>query len=536
MNPVAPTTPVSPVGAGLGGPAAAAPGALITNLPPGLANLTAGAILNGSVVGRDAQGHVLIQTPNGMLSLATALALPQGSTLSLQIQTTGALIQMVVLSINQQPQQPGPQNLATLALPPQPHGAPRATTQIPAPPAEGPAVTVAAGRVLTAVIVEQAPPGAAGTATVFAAPTAPGSGAQIPGAQIPGAQILGGQIPSTVPHDAQPFLAALLGRPQREGEAALPQKGTRLTVRIAALDTDPASDPETVLRAAGADRAGGRLLPGIVAEPDANGLVQVKTPIGLLSLSAKIPLPPASQVVLEMVGEPEFPPPPAAAPAPALSQGRGWPALEQALAVLAKAAPGDRHAADAVVPRAGPEMAEALIAAVAAIKTGDVRALVGDHILRALDQAGHHELSVRLSAEFRQLSSLVPDPAGGDWRSFLVPVHDGTHLQFVRFFLRRHKKNGGAEADSESTTRFVVEVDLSRMGAVQLDGLVKPKKFDLIIRSRAAIDPMARREISKIFTDALAASGHTGGLTFQASPHFAKLPARGGAAAVGLSV
>ena len=37
-----------------------------TNLPAGLANLQAGAILTGNVIGRDTAGHTLIRTANGV--------------------------------------------------------------------------------------------------------------------------------------------------------------------------------------------------------------------------------------------------------------------------------------------------------------------------------------------------------------------------------------------------------------------------------------------------------------------------------------
>jgi len=522
MNPVAPT-PSVPAPTGGAGPAAVAPVAPTTNLPPGLANLTAGAILNGSVVGRDAQGHVLVQTPNGMLSLSTALTLPQGSALSLQIQTMGAQIQMVVLSINQQPQQPGKQAVVTLV--PAAQGQPQASRPAPAaPPPPSPAVTVTAGRVLTATVVAEAltPAGAPS-----ADPALPGAPA-LPGGAAPAAAPPG----AAMPHEGPPMLAALLGRLPRDGEPAAPEKGTRLTVRIAALDADPAGDPKAVLRAAAEGRGPTRLLPGTVAEPDAGGFVQVKTPLGVLSLSTQTPLPPASRIVLEIVGEPELPPAPQPqAPVPA--QGRGWPALEQAVAVIARAASGAPHVA-AALPHPGPDLASALVAALAAIQTGDVRALVGDHFLRALDLAGHHDLAMRLGHEFNQLTTVVPDPSGGAWRSFLIPVHDGA-VQFVRFFVRRKRKRSGPDSDPDSTTRFLVEVELSRLGAMQLDGLVKPKKFDLIIRSRTALDPAMRREIAKIFDDALAASGHRGALTFQAGPRFAASPAQGGAP-VGVSV
>lgn len=531
-----------------------------TNLPPGLANLTAGAILTGSVVGRDPQGHFLVQTANGTLLLASALNLPQGSTLSLQVQTVGAQIQMVVLSINQQPPSAGHAALVTV-VPPAPGSAPPQTPAAGAvtqqgaglqqgsllqqgtatqqgaagasvAAAEGPAVTVAPASLLTATVVADA----------FDPANQSGGGAAL--TADPQFRTAFAPQAANVAQDNPPMLAALLGRAVQEADSApeTPAKGTRIAARIAAFDPEPASDPTALLRTASETRPGAKLMPGIVAEPDVAGNVMVQTPAGLLSLSTKISLPPQSRIVLELLGEPE--PPPSAPPAATdqgsapLSQSRGWPALEQVLSVLSRGGEtAPQHTAEAAIARPGPEFAQAFQAAVAAIKTGDVRALVGNHALKSLDLAGHRDLSVRLGEEFQQLSARVPDPAGGDWRTMLVPVHDGSALQFVRMYLKRNRKQGANESDSDSMTRFVVEVDLTRMGAMQLDGLIKPKKFDLIIRSHVALDAGMRRDITKIFSDSLGASGHSGSVTFQATNKFAPVPGRGTmATGVGLSV
>ena len=516
MTGIAPSSPVAgapPVG---GGPVAVAAPAAITNLPPGLANLTAGAILNGAVIGRDGQGHVLVQTPNGMLSLATALPLPQGTTLSLQVQTMGAQIQMVVLAINQQPQQSGARAVVTATAQP----AANSAAPVIAPPAmEEPAVMVTTGRVFTATVVDSHPQTAALQGTVPQA-AGPETARPAPPAGAPGA---------TLP-DAQPILATLLGRAPREsGETAL-QKGSRMTVGVVALDTDPSSDPKLLIQSAAEGRAGAKLIPGIVAEPDASGTTLVQTPIGTLALSTKIPLPAAARIVLDVMGEVELPLPIAddAAP-PSVAQGRSWPALDDALTALSRDDPAvAKRTIGNVLPRAGGEMAPALMAAVAALKTGDARALLGDRLLKALDLAGHHDLAVRLGADFQQLTGVVPDP-GGDWHRYLIPVHDGGNIHFLRFLFRRNRKNSAPGADAESPTRFIVEVDMSRLGAMQFDGLVKPKKFDLIIRSRQPLDAGMRRDIVKVFNDSLAASGHTGALSFQASPGLAFMAQRAGA-------
>ncbi len=61
----------------------------------------------------------------------------------------------------------------------------------------------------------------------------------------------------------------------------------------------------------------------------------VETPIGTLALDRRLALPPGTAIALTRLGE--FPSAPNAAAPP--SQAAGWPALDQALAVLDRAAP-----------------------------------------------------------------------------------------------------------------------------------------------------------------------------------------------------
>jgi hypothetical protein len=139
--------------------------------------------------------------------------------------------------------------------------------------------------------------------------------------------------------------------------------------------------------------------------------------------------------------------------------------------------------------------------------------------------------------DFAQISRLAADPATGEWRTWLVPVHDGGAIELVRLFIKRHRGRTADDDERDSGTRFLVEVDLSRLGPMQLDGLVQQKRFDLIVRSHAPLPRHMRKDIYAIFDDALAATGYSGGITFQATPTFVVSPlTEVGAHPVGLSV
>ncbi|MEQ9089434.1 MAG: hypothetical protein RLQ26_11935, partial [Alphaproteobacteria bacterium] len=99
------------------------PTGTIAQPPNSLQNVAAGTIVQGQVTGRDIQGHVLIRTGHGVIALNTALALPAGSQVALQIRTLGTHVQVAILQVVPAPGEPVP-------APARPAGsaAPQATT------------------------------------------------------------------------------------------------------------------------------------------------------------------------------------------------------------------------------------------------------------------------------------------------------------------------------------------------------------------------------------------------------------------------
>jgi hypothetical protein len=94
----------------------------------------------------------------------------------------------------------------------------------------------------------------------------------------------------------------------------------------------------------------------------------------------------------------------------------------------------------------------------------------------------------------------------------------GAEIQQIRLLLRQNEEEPNEEATSD--TRFVVDVDLSRLGRLQLDGLVrdKGKSLDLIVRSDAHLADTIQNDIRTIFLEAADSTGLKGGVNFQAAP------------------
>lgn len=180
------------------------------------------------------------------------------------------------------------------------------------------------------------------------------------------------------------------------------------------------------------------------------------------------------------------------------------------------------------MPQPGPRLASTILFFLQALNAGNFGGWLGGTAGEMLERAGRGDLTGRLAQDFAQLARLS-DTAGGEWRFLPLPFYDGQELHQLRLFLRSRHGNGdgpGPEAGQtgEDATRFVLDVDNSRFGELQLDGLVRAQRFDLILRSRRALPEVMRHDIAGIFAQANGITGSAGQIGFQASPDWQALP------------
>ena len=140
----------------------------------------------------------------------------------------------------------------------------------------------------------------------------------------------------------------------------------------------------------------------------------------------------------------------------------------------------------------------------------------------ALGRSGRRDLADSLSSEFRQASRLAGEPASGDWRVMFLPLRHEGELHQINLYLRGRRK--GDKDDPDTGTRFVVEIDMTRLGPIQLDGLVHGRRFDLMLRSRGPLSPAMRRDIEAIFDEARGIGGYAGAIGFQVAASFPVQP------------
>ncbi|HVY13424.1 MAG TPA: hypothetical protein VHB73_07670, partial [Alphaproteobacteria bacterium] len=160
-----------------------------------------------------------------------------------------------------------------------------------------------------------------------------------------------------------------------------------------------------------------------------------------------------------------------------------FPALRQALEILAASAP-EIYAdmARLRLPQAqSSQMPGALLFLFTALGK-DASQWLGDDLPRILKDLGKEQLLHEIQEQWRAQMNQDVDGPGGEWRGTSIPVFDHEKMQLLRFYIydppgERGKKGGKRNADL--ARRFLIDIDLSRLGPLQLDGLVHRKRLDL---------------------------------------------------------
>jgi hypothetical protein len=570
MSEISAPPPPPPVTQGL--PAPQPPPTAIT-LPPAQAQVPVpqaildaalGARFDLQVVSQSPQGQALLEGIAGklQLQLQALLNLNPGDTLTLQLNGRGPQLQFIIAAINgqnpaaalraaavgAQPNAQAVQGAGVLNLPPFAEGNSLIATLLRPAPGIPAQIFPGPGQPAAAAGPGQSGPGLPGIPATAPGPLsgqAAAAGQAAPNAAA-GAPPPGGQSPVAGPLNTAP--PAPGATPTQTAPQTLPA-GTQFTVQITSLQTPPPGGAAAVTQTQGptpALAALGQTLTGVVSSSHAGGHPIVDTPLGPVTLAGSNPPPEGARVVLTVSSAP-LPP---ASPEPlmdsqqlflrqALFLDRHWPAAQEMVDSLAQAAPNTaQHLLQSALPRPDGNMTANILFFLAAVRGGDLRSWLGDNAMRVLQRVNPGVLT-RVNDDMRQLSRLADEPAAGDWRTFMIPLFNGSQLEQIRLFTRSQEENDDDE-ESGPGTRFVVDVTLTKLGHIQLDGLVDTghRRMDMVVRTEDHLPPEMRNDIRTLFEQSGEITGYRGGVGFQSQPaNFIEIdppaPAEGG---VGLIV
>ncbi len=399
---------------------------------------------------------------------------------------------------------------------------------LPAQPGVPPPQPPAAG-------VPQASPAPATSPTPASPPTFAALGAtggseftlRIVSVQLPGAPAVSATpAPSAGPTPAIPSVPAVALAPQAP-PAALPNASGPVLAGPQGLPPAPPQPPATVQPVAPLAAATGT----VVTVTNAIPVIAVESAEVQINVRANLPVGTkiafdVTAAQMQRVGAPT--------PMPAMSlplsgpagAHTGWPTLTESVAVLMRSDPVAAQQLAQAIPDGGARTAVAVLSFVQAMRSGDARQWPGDTSLRALERAGPRgaHLAATLSAEVAEMAARGRD-SGAEWRALPIPWNAGGEIDRIALITRREgdSETEGTREKKGGGTRFLIDLNLSRLGPMQLDGMFKKetKVFDMVMRTKAALPDAMRRDLIGLFAESNAAMGLNGGLTFQVTRKFA---------------
>lgn len=355
-------------------------------------------------------------------------------------------------------------------------------------------------------------------ALFFSSPPAKGGYAPTPPAQVAGAPAPG------APGNPQAVAQGL----SQAWKLPIPlTTGSDVRLRLIAV----AAAPGQVLPMPAATPGAQNAIAGRIIGYTPAGNAVLSSPVGAIILQGALSVPAGTQMSVAV--EPVLPMPGGTPPsgAPSLPQlllsvARGWPSLAEAVGLLRQSTTGaDALAMLARLPQPGPKLAAGLVAAMQAIRANDAEALLGALVAARPGNAARDDTARRIRQEFTQVSTLAQERPGIDWRCCFIPILDDGTIRQINLFYRRDRRKDRKDAkDEKAGTRFIVEVDMSRMGPFQFDGLVRERQFDLMVRSHIALPQEFKQDIAELFHEALALGDYRGGLVFQQVKEFPVSP------------
>lgn len=285
-----------------------------------------------------------------------------------------------------------------------------------------------------------------------------------------------------------------------------------------------------------------------VIAKEANGEAILQTSAGLVRVQPETELAVGSKVTYRLV---QITPPPLSnnarsvatgalqtqQPAPFTQLGTQWHSLHQLLDAIKELdaktlqptpinIPGvitSPNVQSAFTPK---DAATGLFLFMTLLKGSNVKEWLGNDKVDKLRNNGYSKLVNTVESELRTIGAQFTESKPGQWQPLFFPMLVDGELEQLRLFVKKDKQdeNSNSGQDSEEDTRFIIELDLSKLGEIQMDGFIKKQpenlQFDLMIRSHINLDDVTRQTLRSLFNKNAEISGFNGSLNFQTIKQF----------------
>ncbi len=153
------------------------------------------------------------------------------------------------------------------------------------------------------------------------------------------------------------------------------------------------------------------------------------------------------------------------------------------------------------------------------LQSGKIDEWLGEPLIVKMEKAGKKQATGDLIKALEEPNLIaVRDAQVGEWRAYPLPLHYGTAFEMLRLYVHhdaQQEQNNNRAASQDKRTRFVITMNMSNLGSMQLDGLSQNKKLDLVIRSETPLPDSLTCELRATTIKTLEATGLIGSLLFQ---------------------
>lgn len=211
-----------------------------------------------------------------------------------------------------------------------------------------------------------------------------------------------------------------------------------------------------------------------------------------------------------------------------------WPALDditktlqqispQAAQVLAQQSPN--------ITSPAVKMEPAILFFLVAAQSGDIASWLGDKAASLLRGTGKDNAIHKILSDFTSLSHASREAGSSavtpEWRSMPVPLFAYNEAHKIMLHYKYDDEGTGDDHDKrKKSMRFLIDLDLNRMGDVQLDGFAQSDRLDLIVRTQSPLSPPMQQIMRRKYSSSLEYTGFKGELGFHGTDEkFIKLEA-----------
>lgn len=268
-------------------------------------------------------------------------------------------------------------------------------------------------------------------------------------------------------------------------------------------------------------------LPGTVWQARPEEPMMVATKVGVLAVDAKILLPPLTPVSLQIT---DIQPPGATLieKDPLPSFRTSWTILAHALETLEQTDAAAAEAVKRILPQAGNRLPALMMSYVqAAVQGQSFASWLGEANVAALRKTGTKGENIlrRLEKEFSASGKKATD-GRTSWRGWDIPLLSGNVVEPVSLFLQQppeesaHSRSAGTAG--KSGVRFVLDMNLTRLGRMQMEGLAYRDRriFDLTLRHAEAMPDVFEPTVRSLFSRTLDALNYAGTLRVNRTDEF----------------